>query len=189
MFDFIEELQGELDAIASGGTSARPPDWRKTKILNNEGGILADARKFLEADWWKRAEPRDASNREILRMVERGQLRMGDGKEEENQQFVGSGTPVTAGEIAEHQRDKAKRRRERSAVDEGEEWREYLGSPGDDARAWLKDLSVQVDTNAGDNKGWWGTLRDHVYGKPDGAKIRELDPRIVEFCLQNLCTE
>lgn len=175
----LRELQRDLDRIARGPEVCRPPDWRKTKILNNDG-ILADARKFLDPDWWKRAEPRDASNREILRMVERGEL-LHDGVVEENVEAGGRG--VTAEEVVEHQHNQQK-----VGVDE-ETWRSYMGEPKDDARQWLKELSAKIDTNVPDRKGWWGTLRDHVHAKPNGARIRDLDPGIVELCLKNLCTQ
>jgi len=179
----LTELEHELNTISATGTIPRPPDWRKSQILNNDG-LLSDARKFLEADWWKRAEPRDGNNREILRLVERGQLRMGDGKEEENQQFAGSGTPVTASEIAEHQRDKAQRRREGSDVEE--QWREYVGQPRYDAREWLADLAKKLDANTTEKKGWWGTLRDHVYSKAPDARIEDLNQQLIELCLKNI---
>jgi hypothetical protein len=116
---------------------------------------------------------------DLVRRAGLGSLR--DDKESEN---VHAGpTGPTAASVAAHQREE-----KTTGHDEGD-WRSYLGNPGDDARAWLKDLTAQVDTNARDNKGWWGTLRDHVYAKPNGAKIRDLDPRIVEMCVKNLCQE
>jgi hypothetical protein len=182
MFEIeLQELQRELDAIAAGAPPPTP-DWRKTKILNNEGGILADARKFLDPDWWKRAEPRDERG-EILALLKRAGLgKLRDGMEEENVHAGERG--VTASEVAEHQHNKQKV----AGTDEGA-WRSYLGDPKDDARAWLKKLSAQVDMNVRHKKGWWGTLCDHVHGKPTGAKVRDLDPRLVELCLKNLCED
>jgi len=45
-------------------------DWRTTPIANR-GSLIDDARRLLQPDWWKAAEPRDRENREIIRLLER----------------------------------------------------------------------------------------------------------------------
>jgi len=193
----FEELQRELDRIA-----AEPLHWTQTKILGNEGGILADARKFLEPDPWpdprRRESPAVAAIQNIFRRFERvnddeaetsqakrerrERAAEGHGAGKENVE-AREGRPITSPQIAEAQRDREK------GVDDEEGWRAHLGDPGDDARAWLKKLCAEVDVNVSDKKGWWGTLLDHVQAKPVGAKIRDLDPRIVELCLKKLCED
>lgn len=184
MFDLeMKQLQADLDRIYAGTPPV--PDWRKTEIGNNRDGIMADARRFLQPDWWRRSEPNDPDD-QIIDLVRRkglGTLRIADGVEEENVHAGGRG--VTAAEVVERQQNKEKV----TGHDEGEDWRAYMGEQKDDAREWLKELSAKVDVNVRRKKGWAGTLRDHIFAKPNGAKIRDLDPRLLEVCLKNLCEE
>ena len=176
----LRELEQEL-AVIAGTTVKAPPDWHKTKIGNwGKNGLANEVKRLFQLDWWKRDEPRDERG-EILALLKRAGLgNLRDGVQEENVHAGERG--VTASEIVEYQHNKQK-------IDDEGDWRSYLGNPGDDAREWLKKLSTQVDTNAPTNKSWWGTLRDHVYGKPNGAKVRDLNPGLIELCVQSLCTE
>jgi hypothetical protein len=188
--DYMEELAAELNAIATG---AKPPapDWRKTKILNYEGGLVREAQHIANPEWWNK--PREEAGQALNVLLERAGLgRLVDTTDPRENH--GGEKGITTNEIARRQRDKEKNLNEsasknREAQDESAPWQKYLGEPRDDARTWLKDLSARVDTNSQDNKGWFGTLRDHVNSKPQGARVADLNPQLVELCVRALCTE
>jgi hypothetical protein len=174
MFDFERELKRDLERIAMEVPA--PPDWRKTKIGNNRDAIMADARRFLQPDWWKRAEPRDDQSREIIRLVERaglGTLQIRDGKEEENRQF-GGGSGMTTSEIAEAQQNA-----EKVGIDEL--------SPDDNESIadWLGRLGARIDSN-GHRKALWAGLRGYVSRFRGDAKAKTtLDKKLVRRFLQH----
>ncbi len=169
--------------------SGAPHNWRDTLITETPTARATDPMRIHERDnWWNRAQPFDEQGREVIRLVERaglGALRIGDGQTEEGR----TDRPVLASEVAEHQRDKAKRRREGNAVDEGEEWREYLGDPKTDARAWLAELGKKLDLNSQDNRGFFSALKGHIDSKPTDATCADLSQPLVELCLTNICAE
>ncbi len=162
-------------------------DWRTTPIEITPRARATDPLNLAREEWWRAAEPRDASGREIIDLVRRaglGTLRIRDGVEEEKRQFHAGERGVTASEVAEHQHNKQKV----AGHDEGD-WRSYVGSPGDDARGWLADLAKKLDANAADNRGFFGALRDHILAQPKGATCADLNQQLVELCLRSLCSE
>jgi hypothetical protein len=183
MLDYLKELQGDVDRIVNAVPV--PPDWRKTKIGNNQGGIVADVKRLSNPEWWRKsANQAEQSLSDLLKRAGLGTLD-GDPREEtENYREA----PVTAAAIAERQRDKAQRR-ERSAADEGEKWREYLGELRDDARAWLAELGKKLDMNTPDNRGFFSALKGHIDSQKQGARIGDLNQPLIELCLRALCTE
>src|SRR5207248_9767286 len=92
--------------------------WRGTPIEVTDAARATDPFRLSRDGWWKRAEPRDAHGREIIRLVERaglGKLRVRDGmasaehereRDATRHQSEKSHSGVTAAEIAAHQRDK-----------------------------------------------------------------------------------
>ena len=129
MIDFHEDLKEKLAAIA-----AAPRHWSETPILRHNGGMLADAERFArEGRWWTRdpSGVRDLSAvNEFLERVGVGRLRddtdpdferRRDVQKEKNEKYE---SRTSASELAESQRDRAKRRRE-GAADE-ESWEKYL---------------------------------------------------------------
>ncbi len=173
----FEDLQRELNHIAAG-----IPDWRKTKILNSEGGILGDARKFLDPDWWKRSQPRDEQNRDILRILDRAGLHLVDGVQEENQQFHPKGearTGTSASEIAEHQRDKRQRDREAGVNDE------LAPTETESLSDWFARLAKAIDAN-GSKKIFFDALRAHASRYRGDSLAKNLDGKLVQAFLKNV---
>ncbi len=192
MQDFHEELKLKLDAIAARGTIPRPSDWRKTKI-GNWDGIEKEAQRIAEPHWWRKpSNQAEQTINEVLRRAGLGRLVLDTGPSEEfenerdrqRKANERGDTPVHASEVAEAQQNKQK-----TGVDDEEKWKSYLGEPKDDARRWLKDLAGKLDTNARENRGWWGTLRHHIETSPRGARVEDLNPELLELCLKNLCSE
>jgi len=180
---FFSELQKEIDA--NEGIVPAPADWRKTEILKWKGGIIADVARLdssAGSEWWKRPQSEAEKLDHLLTTLRPAR----DGAEEEN---VHVGERVTAEEVARVQRDKAKRRREGDDEEEEPEtsWEKLLGRPRDDARTWLRDLSARIDMN-GEGRGFFGALKDHVESKPRGATCGDLNAKLVEFCLRQLCS-
>jgi hypothetical protein len=179
------ELETKLAAIA-----ARPDHWSRTKIGRYAGGVVADVERFQQEEtWWKRdvRGVRDLSAvNELLANCGLERLRTRDDKDKENVWGGENAHSTNASEVAEHQRDKAKRRRGGAVTDEGEEWEQYIGKPRDDAREWLADLATKIDMQ-GDNRGFFGTLQDHVKSQPKGARVEDLNQKLVEFCLKQIC--
>ena len=183
----------DIEALSKIALLGGAYDWRETPIEVTATASATDPVRLAQEGWWKRAEPRDASGREIIRLLERGGLgRLRDASEEHlKQAYRESEKGPTSAEIAERQRDKAQRRREGAAGDEEDPqtWKEYLGSPADDARAWLRRLGAKVDANTLENKGFFDTLIDHIRSKPAGARVSDLNQELVAFCLKAICSE
>jgi hypothetical protein len=177
----LRQLQCKLDRIA-----AEPPHWTETKIGNYEGGILRDAERISGSDWWKRSEPRDASNREVIRLVERaglGTLRIiRDGKEEENVWGGERRSGTTASAVAEHQRD-----REKVGVHDAEEYETYLPEPEDNAWAWANALAMKVDTNTAESRPWYSALLSYIHKFPQTSQARDLDQETVGKLVKEIC--
>jgi hypothetical protein len=171
----FEEMQRELNRIA-----AEPPHWSETRIRNwGKGSLVDEARKIQEPNWWTRRETAVAA---VTRILDRAARALGLDDEDEPAQAKRERRERAAG-------GRGAGRENVEVADDEEPWRAYMGEPNDDARQWLKDLSAKIDMNVTAKKGWWGTLRDHVQAKPNGARIRDLDPRIVELCLKQLCED
>lgn len=161
-----DELKNQLDRIA-----AEPPHWTETKILNYEGGLVTEARKFLDPDW-----PRRDARTEILRLLnhaERALLgRARDGQEE----------------TEEEQRE----RRERAAEGHGpgkENVEVSVDSLAPDENEsisdWLGRLGTRIDSN-GHRKALWAGLRGYVSRFRGDAKARTtLDKKLVRRFLQH----
>jgi hypothetical protein len=183
-FDFMDELQAELNVIAGNGTVVKPPNWRETKIGNWAGGFVKEAERIANPNWWEK--PSNQAEQSLNDLLKRAGLgRLQDTDERENH---GGEKGVSTNEIARRQRDRAQRRREGSAVDE-EPWKKHLGSPKDDARQWLGALSKSIDVNRRDSKAFFDALKDHVTSQKHGARVSDLNASLVEFCLKNLCSE
>ncbi len=175
----FRELESELKTIAAGGTTPRPPDWRKTKILGNEGGILADARKFLQPEWWRRGESQaGASLHDIFRRFE---TRVSDGVAEENEYPEGRHRSLSSNEIAEPQRDREK------VGQDAEAFEEYLPGPDQDVHKWLANFSKHVDINTEERRPWFSALQSYVAKFTPGTKARELDDRAVRELVRKIC--
>jgi hypothetical protein len=181
------ELKSELDAIA--GVRAKPPNWRATKIKNWDGGMVAEIERLRGPGWW--AKPSNEAEELLKRLATRDEAGTVAWREAAREAKENEGAEITAGEIAERQRDKTQGRLEGAAGDEDEPqgWRKHLGNPGDDARAWLGALAKRLDANARDNKGFFGALKDHITSQKHGARIEDLNPSLVELCLRGLCSE
>jgi hypothetical protein len=171
-----EDLQRELNSIATG-----IPDWRKTKILNHDGGILADAERIWRPEWWRRAEPRDAGGREIIALVKRaglGTLRISDGVEEENEwgKARQNRTGTTVEEVIEHQRD-----REKAGVAD-----ELSPAENESIQEWFARLAKAIDSK-GAKKLFWDALRAYASRfRGDVSAKKNLDAKLVATFLKNI---
>ena len=65
------EIESKAKLAALGGGY----DWRSTPISETAGAIATDLYRAvggrLRDGWWSRAEPRDSSGREIIRLLDR----------------------------------------------------------------------------------------------------------------------
>lgn len=170
MFDLLNIEERSRLALLGGNV-----DWRTTPIAQNDG-ILADAKKFMEPNWWKRTEPRDAEGREIIDLVRRaglGALRIKDGQEEEQRQYGEGGT--SGEEVSRHRRNKEKNLN--AAGDELEP------AEGESVSDWLARLAKYIDTN-GSKKIVWDALRSYASRfRGDERAKKTLDARLVRAFL------
>jgi hypothetical protein len=176
--DYLDKLQSDLNAIAAepeGQVVPTPPDWRQTRIAG-WNGFSAEAARIQNPRWFDK--PTSAAEANLNALLERAGLgKLRDGKEGRIEARVEVEEVVQA----QHEKQKA------GVEDEGEEWRSYLPESGDDARAWLSDLSTRIDMNARSNKGFFGALTTHVESKGKDAKCADLNPQLIEICLRALC--
>jgi hypothetical protein len=172
-----------------------PPHWSETKILRNNGGLVGDVERFAREDrWWERDQPgsRDlASVNALLENCGLGRLTRYDSDFEERREAQKkeneSGTRgVTGSEVAEHQRDKAKRRREAGTDDENYE--SYMPSANENAMRWAETLATRVDCTTAEVMPWYGALRNYVGKFPANAIGRDLDADTLRALLKQICS-
>ncbi len=67
-------------------------------------------------------------------------------------------------------------------------YNEYIGEPGQDARDWLNGIETKLADRQEDpsTRPHWNILRNYVGKLPDGAKVRDVDRKVLDYCLGNL---
>lgn len=166
MFD-IETLAGI--ALLGGAY-----DWRQTPIQVTAAALATDPTRLAQEGWWKGIEPRDSSNREIIRLVERRELKTADGQEEAGR----LDRRTTARQISQRQRDKAQRRREGAD--------ELIPTDSESIQEWFARLAKAVDAN-GPKKIFFDGLRSYASRfRGDASARRTLDGKLVAAFLRNV---
>jgi hypothetical protein len=139
-------------------------EWNKVPIEITEGAKKTDPVEgaLRKPGWWRGAGSvaRDTGDR-FLALLEKVS-RARDEKKKEQRIYTGT------------------------ALDEPE-WREYLGNPTDDARAWLAELATKLDMNTA--APWYSILRAYVEKLPLGAKCKDIGDVVLQRCLTELCSE
>jgi hypothetical protein len=142
-----------------------PSDWKKTKIGNwGDGALVKEVERIERPDWWLRDEPRDASGRPHLRLVDRSGKKgfFQDGEEEPDQH--------------------GKNREARAA--EGLDDEELLPNDTETIVQYLARLAVTVDVNDGPNKILFDGLRGYASRFRGDALARNLDSTVVATFLK-----
>lgn len=149
-------------------TVPAPRDWRKTPIANwSDGALVREVERIGGPNWWKTDEPRDASNREIIRLVDRSGKKgfIRDGGEES---------------------DEHTKRREAGVDDE--ELRKLLPDDDETIVSYLARLGTIIDFN-GPNKILCDGLRGFCARFRGDALARNLDSNVVAAFLKKVIEE
>lgn len=66
--------------------------------------------------------------------------------------------------------------------------RVYTRDPNQDARKWLDGIEISLANRQNDSstRPHWAVLRDAVNKLPAGARVRDLDSKLLDYCLGNL---
>jgi hypothetical protein len=160
-------------------------DWRETPIGRNDGGLLADAQKFLRPKWWKRTQPFDEQGREIIGLVERAGLGTLQIRDEVSEEFKRKrdaaiklndkpSEGLTGSELAGRQRD-------REGADE-----DLAPAENETINAWFSRLATAVDF-AGPKKPFIDVVRSYASRfRGDSLARTTLDAKLVKTFLQQL---
>jgi hypothetical protein len=190
MFDFELELKRDLERIEKAVPT--PPDWRKTRIGNNQGGIVADVERLSNPGWWRK--PSNQAEQSLTALLNRAGLgsltdtteafiRKRDRQKEKNESYEES---TSAAEIAERQRDRAQRRREGAVTDEGE-YAKYFPEANDNAWAWADALATKLDTNTPESRPWYSALLSYIHKFPQKTKASDLGQETVAKLVKQIC--
>ena len=183
--DVFEDLRKEFAVIAGARTAVKPPNWRETKIGNWAGGFVKEAERIAGPNWWEKPSNQfEQSLNDLLRSAGLGRLQDATDPREEVENY--RTPPVTSTRIAERQRDKSQRRRERSATDE-EKYAEYFPEADDNAWAWADALATKVDTNTPESRPWYSALLSYIRKFPQKTKASDLDQETVAKLVKQIC--
>jgi hypothetical protein len=138
-------------------------DWQRTRIASPRGGILGSDPFRQAADTVLRNRAHDTLDRAM------------DAEEQELSRRVKRNSQRHRA-LNRH----APKKRQSIAFDAAQT---LLAK---DARAFLSDLAIGVDTNKKSLRPWFSVLRSHVEQLPTDATVSDMDTRILRGCIREL---
>jgi hypothetical protein len=174
----MDSIESRARIVLLGGNV----DWRTTPIGRNADGILADAKRFLEPEWWRRDRRGAPDLVTVNELLENCGLRRLRSRDEVDPDFKRRrDAQVKKNESYESSTPAAE------ADDEEEAWEDYLPSPNDNVRQWYEALPKHVDINAKDRRSWFSSLGSYINKFPASAIARDLDQDTICKLVQQIC--
>jgi hypothetical protein len=193
--DFANQLNRDLTLNVSG-----PQNWREISIPETVDAQLLDPiRNGMNPDAFRlavflpdRLRASRSRSHDSLTAAEKEQNseqaeshRMA---EEWKRTHNSDGEKIEDEEIDLESLKKIAARTEQTTAANAPEYNEFLGDPNQDAREWLNTIETKLANRQNDDstRPQWNILRNVIGELPAGAKVCDVDRKVLDYCLKNL---